>query len=214
MQCPQCKADVDAQSLFCPQCGTQLAGEAADRDEPTASEKFRQAVGSRQDTADDDEEESLWQGRYSWKAMIGVWIGAGLLTLIALITGALLQFSTNGWGFLIGTIVCIWIGLLLSFVIKRFGVHYTVTNHRFLHERGILWRTVDRLELIDVGDITFKQGPIERMVNVGSILLTSSDPTHPSLAIPGIEDVRAVSGIIDRQRREERKRRGLHIHNV
>lgn len=214
MQCPECKADVDSKSVFCPQCGTRLDEEAADVVEPTASERFRKSVGTRQEIADDDEEVTLWQGRYSWKAMIGVWIGAGLLSLIGLIAGVLFQFSTNGWVFLVGTIVCIWIGLLLAFLKRWLGVHYTVTNHRFLHERGIFWRTVDRLELIDVGDITFKQGPIERMVNVGTILLTSSDATHPSLPIPGIEDVRSVSGIIDRQRREERKRRGLHIHNV
>ena len=213
MRCQECGTEVDAQNVFCPQCGNRL-GEETSEEVQTAQERFRDVVSNRQVNSDDDQEKDLWAGRYSGKAMIGTWIGASVLTLAALIAGGVIQLSGQGWSILVGIVFLCWFALVLYYLYQRYSVHYTVTNHRLIHERGILWRTVDRVELIDVGDITFRQGPVERMLNVGTILIASSDPTDPNLSLPGIEDVRAVSGIIDRQRREERKRRGLHIHNV
>lgn len=214
MHCQECGAEVAAESVYCPQCGSRLGDDNMHVDEISPQDRFRNAAANQQADSGNDEESELWTGRYSGKAMIGTWIGAAVLTLAGVISGAIFKITQQGWGILIGVIVLVWIILGLYYLYQRYSVHYTVTNHRLIHERGILWRVVDRIELIDVGDITFRQGPIERMLNVGTVQITSSDPTDPNLALPGIEDVRVVAGIIDSQRREERKRRGLHIHSI
>jgi membrane protein YdbS with pleckstrin-like domain len=97
---------------------------------------------------------------------------------------------------------------------RRLSVHYRLTTQRFVHERGLLWRTVDRVELIDVDDVTYRQGPVERALGVGTIMMVSSDRTSPELRLSGIDDIRRVADMIDDARRKERRSRGLHIESV
>ncbi len=49
------------------------------------------------------------------------------------------------------------------------------------------------------------------MVNVGSIVITSSDRTTPHFRALGIESVEAVAQMIDKARRAEQVRRGRRI---
>ena len=68
--------------------------------------------------------------------------------------------------------------------------------------------------MIDIDDVTFEQGLVQRMVNVGTIKISSSDRTHPELTLRGIEGVQEVADTIDDVRRKERRRRGLHIEAI
>jgi hypothetical protein len=77
-----------------------------------------------------------------------------------------------------------------------------------------LWRETDRIEAIDIDDVSFSQGPVERMLGVGSIRILSSDQSHPTMDLPGIENVRAVASLIDEVRRQERRKRGLYVESV
>lgn len=224
MNCPSCAGQNDAAAAFCQHCGTRLVDDdaqaeaaIADADIPVppsptdAHEKFQQAARSRQ--GDDTHEESdVWHGTYSPKAMIGWWISAGVITLVALVIGIVYLSGHFGWLFL--TILLGWAILVGRYLYRRFGVHYYLTTQRFIHEAGILWRRTDRIELIDIDDVTFKQGPVQRMFDVGTIHISSSDRTHPEMDLPGIEAVRHVADQIDDLRRKERRRRGLHIEAV
>ena len=75
-------------------------------------------------------------------------------------------------------------------------------------------RQIGTFEVIDIDDVTFRQGMIERMLGVGTIQLDSSDRTHPRLVLAGIDNVKVVSGMIDDVRRKERRRRSIHIEQV
>ena len=52
------------------------------------------------------------------------------------------------------------------------------------------------------------------MFNVGTIQIQSSDTTDPDLYMPGIEDVRQVTDLIDNTRRAERQRRAVFMENI
>jgi hypothetical protein len=52
---------------------------------------------------------------------------------------------------------------------------------------------------------------VQRLLNVGTIQLTSQDASHPRLLLRGIDDVEKVSVLIDDVRRKERRKRSLHI---
>ena len=160
-----------------------------------------------------DEEQELWEGGYSGKAMIGAWIGAAALT-IAAIAGAVAMPEPTMQMVIGGVVLIVWLVLIFKFLAQKLGVRYRLTNHRFFHQKGILSRTTDRIEVIDMDDITFKQGVVERMVNVGSIMITSSDRTSPQLWLHGIEDPARVADLLDKARRAERKRRGVHIEQI
>ena len=91
---------------------------------------------------------------------------------------------------------------------------YVLSNQRLKHRDGILVQTMNRVELIDVDDVMYKQGPIQLLLNVGDITVKSSDVSHPVLVIKGIANVRKVADLIDDARRDERRRRGVFVESV
>lgn len=224
MKCPSCDAETDPEATFCQHCGARLVDDVAQEEAAVADagnsapppptnprEQFEQVARSKQGD-DTHEEYDVWSGTYSPKAMIGWWVGAGVATFVLLIIG--IVYLTNFFGWLILAILLAWAILAGRYAYRRYGVHYYLTTQRFIHETGILWRRTDRIELIDIDDVTFHQGPVGRMFNVGTIHLSSSDRTDPEMDLPGIDDVRGVADQIDDLRRKERRRRGLHIEAV
>ena len=114
----------------------------------------------------------------------------------------------------LGSILLMWVFGGLRYAWRRLGVHYQLTTQRFIHQTGILTRQTDRIEVIDIDDVSFTQGPVERVFGVGTIQLTGSDRTHPTLSMIGIGDVKDIAGLIDDIRRKERRRRSLHIEAI
>ncbi|MBW3600799.1 MAG: PH domain-containing protein [Planctomycetes bacterium] len=213
MQCPRCQAEVEPKAKFCPSCGAALAEGAA----PTAGP----AAGLGPRPGESVEEESdLWEGAYSPKAMVGTWVLLAVVS-IAVIAGAIFLGTVEAaagiallWPIAIGLIVVMWvIGIGLA-LYRKWSVHYKVTTQRLIHRRGLLSVRTDRIELIDVDDITFQQGLVERMFGVGTVNISSSDRSHPELLLRGIDEVHRISDLIDDARRKERRRRGLHIEAI
>jgi membrane protein YdbS with pleckstrin-like domain len=222
MKCPSCQGENNDKATFCQQCGARLSDDAAQAAGAEADATFpvpRTKVESRDQRSklaaamgrgdDVSEEREVWDGSYSPKAMIGWWAAAGVITIAALVAGVMFLGPHMMWVIL--ALVLGWLVLGGQYAYRRYGVHYFLTTQRFLHETGILWRRTDRIELIDIADVTFRQGPIERMFNVGTIRVTSSDRSHPEMELPGIDDVRKIADTIDDLRRRERRRRGLHV---
>jgi len=136
-------------------------------------------------------------------------------TIAAIVAGAfLLGGHVLGWSLLAGGIVLLWLFFACQLLYRQWSVQYELTSQRFIHRSGILARTTDRIEVIDMDDITFQQNFVERLVNVGTVKITSSDKTHPEILLKGIEDVKPVADLIDSARRKERVRRGVHIEAV
>ena len=180
-------------------------GNSENGHEETAAGKFLQEVASKQSGLDDyDSEEDLWSGGYSPKAMVG--------TLVLLVLPAIVSQMTFGHAML--AIAAIWVIGVIRYTWRRLGVHYHLTTQRFIHQTGLLTRQTDRIEVIDIDDVSFTQGPVQRMFGVGTIRLTGSDRTHPHLSMDGIANVTDVAGLIDDIRRKERRRRSLHIESI
>ena len=228
MNCPSCGAEVVSNSVYCHQCGARVSEEGFDENAagttPAGQPEHQQggardpgtapAAAIRQRLAPgDDHEEELWSGSYSSKDMIGVWVADVLIT-IALIAAGVYFAEPILWWVILGLSVLIWGYSVAVLLYRRLSVRYRLTTQRFFHEKGILRHVTDRIEVIDMDDITFEQSLIQRMVNVGRIHITSSDRSHPELHLDGIEDVRAVATLLDDSRRAERMRRGLHIEAV
>lgn len=222
MRCHTCGTETGEGAVFCPQCGDRLAlqGEAADEGETTAAapqspnpaaaaDRFRSAAD-----VGDDTEHDIWEGGYSPKAMIGSFALVGVLSIVILAVGFLFAWTAVFLMVAVGVIVVMWLYLGLTLLYRRLNVRYRLTNQRFFHESGILRRVTDRIEVIDMDDITFDQKLVERMLGVGTIHIVSSDRTTPVLDLPGIDQVADISARIDKARRDERVRRGLHIETI
>jgi len=163
-------------------------------------------------------EHKLWEGGYSPKAMYGTWLALAVISLAVIAAMILLPamkiigpIDKSIWWIALGILACCWIFGISSFLYKRLSTYYELTTQRFIHSRGILIRTVDRIDVIDIDDVTYVQGVIQRMLGVGKVQLRSKDRSHPQLILAGIDQVQRVSGMIDDVRRKERRKRSLHI---
>ncbi|HEY3395492.1 MAG TPA: PH domain-containing protein [Lacipirellulaceae bacterium] len=217
MTCESCGAKVAEDSAFCPHCGAQLDnGEAGSPetaiDEQRAPGAQRLRPAGNRSAGNPPAEEELWTGTYSPKAMVGPAIALGVLTVVALVVGGL-AFPPALIFVGLGAVV-LWAIFGLVLLYRRMTVRYRLTTFRFFHETGLLSRTRNRVEVIDINDVTLSQGLIERMFDVGTIHIQSSDVTHPDLHLVGIENVREITDLIDNTRRAERQRRGLFMENI
>ena len=220
MKCRTCGAEIETGAVFCPQCGDRLELQNAAEGEgnptpgdaaapPNPAERLRANAA-----ADDDAELDLWNGGYSPKAMVGAFVLAAMASIVLFVVAFLFAWAGIPLVIAVGAVVVLWLYLGLTVLYRRMNVRYRLTNQRFFHESGILRRVTDRIEAIDMDDITFDQKLLERMLGVGTIHIVSSDRTHPVLDLPGIDEVARVATMIDEARRKERVRRGLHIEAV
>jgi membrane protein YdbS with pleckstrin-like domain len=242
MKCPACGAEVEEISVYCPKCGERV--ESPDEEMPSpgearepepASEEFppeeppppasetpppkrpaetlRESVQARQET-DDDEELELWKGRYSKRTFVGTWLLCGLITAALLFIGIMWVRTAVLWLILLVAILVTWGYPFLLLSYRRMSIRYRLTSQRFFHEKGILRHVTDRIEVIDIDDIKYDQTLLQRLVNVGTIHITSSDRSDPMLHVLGVENVKEIASMMDNARRKERIRRGLHIEAV
>ena len=160
------------------------------------------------------DEQELWQGDYSMKAMAGVGFSLIVASLVSL--ALTIYFGANGtaWLIVLSLIGLAWLGYFAVTFYRKLSYHYELTTHRLVHREGFLFRSMDRIELIDVSDVVLKMGPFQALMNVGNIHVVSSDVTHPELIMRGIPDAKRVADLVDNARREERRKRGLHVHSI
>lgn len=208
LQPPQ---DVPASSPAPPeggQPGSAAPASAAPRERLQAAAQARQQL-------DEEPEEELWQGGYSSKAMIGSWLTAAFVTVLTLVLVIMFAAAiVPVWLVWLVLIALLWGWLVVQFLYRKWTFTYRLTTQRFIHESGLLRRVTDRIEVIDIDDVSFEQRVVERIMGVGTIKILSSDRSHPALTLRGIERVRDVAGLIDDTRRKERRRRGLHIESI
>jgi membrane protein YdbS with pleckstrin-like domain len=238
MQCPVCGVETVWEAVFCHRCGARLAKkpneqvadapESAHSDQPLAagsaasfpagveipgSEKLTAAM-SPSATAPEEVEREVWEGTYSPRAMAGNWALTAIIAVALLIVWIIWVRTAWLWWLLVAGITLAFFVQLAVLAYRRLSVRYRLTTQRFMHQRGLLRRVTDRIEVIRIDDIAYEQGLLERLVGVGTIRIYSSDQTHPTLYLPGIENVAEVAGLLDEVRRAERRRRGLHIEQI
>jgi uncharacterized membrane protein YdbT with pleckstrin-like domain len=215
MRCPACGVDAIEQAIFCHKCGHRLgpAGDEPAQESHPASNGSDAAPPTLREPRDQPEEQ-LWHGGYSPKAMTGAWVVSGLISLVLLAGGVLWARTSLWWLIVVVLAILPWAYYLTVLCYRRMSVRYSLSTQRFIHERGILRRVNDRIEVLDMDDITFEQSLWERLSGVGTIRIASHDRTDPELVLPGIENVAQVAAMFDNARLAERRRRGLHVEQI
>ncbi len=222
MHCPACGVEVVEAAVYCHKCGERLlpaengpsrAAPAAEPLKPATADVVNPAAPLRRETQDEPETE-LWRGGYSSRALTSAWIISGLVSLVLLVVGILWARTAIWWLILVVLIILPWLYSLAVLCYRRMSVHYLLTTQRFIHESGILRRVNNRIEVLDMDDITFEQGLFERLTGVGTIRIMSHDRSDPDLVLRGIENVPEVARLLDDARLAERRRRGLHVEQI
>lgn len=218
MHCPACGVEVVEQAVFCHKCGERLL--PAENGPPPAEPPHADAAAVPEPAAllrreaEDEPEQELWRGGYSSQAMTGTWIASGLVSLALLVVGILWARTATWWFVLVGLMLLPWLYSFAVLCHRRLSVHYLLTTRRFIHESGILRRVNNRIEVLDMDDITFEQGLFERLTGVGTIRIMSHDRSDPDLVLRGIQNVPVVAKLLDDARLAERRRRGLHVEQI
>lgn len=205
--CSACGVEVLAEAAFCHHCGQPLKERAPSSEPGTMGE----SVATSNQAG--EVEQILWEGGYSAKAMFGGWLLAAFMTMVVTGIGMVADIRQGLFLGLLAAALCFG-GTGLYVMYLKLSVHYHLTSQRFVHQMGLLHRTTDRIEVIDVDDVAFSQGLFQRVVGVGTIKIMSSDCSHSELFLDGIDRVAHVAGLIDEARRAERLRRGLFIEAV
>jgi membrane protein YdbS with pleckstrin-like domain len=122
------------------------------------------------------EEGVLYQDRPSFKAFLieNWWL------LLLIVAAAVLFFLSARNGGARGTTFLFLLGvfLLMWLVVKRLGELYTsyvITNVRIMRLSGILNRLVASIPLGKVTDLSFKQGPIGRIMGFATVRIESAN---------------------------------------
>ena len=213
MQCPKCQTDIVEQASFCSGCGERLKPSSNGGEEARSDDALSSRAGDK--SKRDEPERELWKATYSPKAAIPSFALAGFVSVVVVIGVLTLgSLTATHWLWLLLAMALVFGGLGIQLLLTQWSTAYRLTTQRLMHETGLLRRVTNRLEVIDIDDVTVEQGLIDRILGIGTIRLTSSDRTHPALQVRGVDNVREVSEKFDNARRTERMRRGLHIESI
>ncbi len=163
-------------------------------------------------------ERDLWMGRMHWQNAIGrvtFWLVLNVAMAVAAYYGPRNSWCTKSrvaWVYL-GFFAVTSIFLLGAVLFRILQNRYRLTSQRLFIEKGILARTMDQTELIRVDDVRMQQSFVNRVFNIGTVLVMTTDATDRALAIVGIKDPIRVTELIRQQMRTLRGRT-VFVENV
>ncbi|MEK7467918.1 MAG: PH domain-containing protein [Planctomycetota bacterium] len=208
MFCNKCGVELPEGSGFCNKCGASQGG-AAPAAEPaaalTAPAKPADVVPLK--------EEDVWKGGYSPRAMGMAFVGGGiwfaaLWVAYFMLTGKDTWFEDKKWVVYVFAVLSP-IPLLYAGAValwRRLTLHYRLTTQRLFVQVGLIGRRIEEVELIRVDDVTTSQGVIERMFDVGTVKISSSDVTTPTMLLLGLKSPVSIKEKLRAQVQERRKR--------
>ena len=85
--------------------------------------------------------------------------------------------SFAGWGTLLTCLAGIGFVLIGIRWLKNRSASYEITDQRLIIKRGILFKTIDEIELYRIKDVRLGYSLLNQMTDIGTITLTSSDRT-------------------------------------
>jgi uncharacterized membrane protein YdbT with pleckstrin-like domain len=136
----------------------------------------------------------IFEGRPSWRSILGFYI-LGLLAVAAAFAIGLLA-ADAGIGAAAGGVVLVIV--LIWGWLKRFHTRYAITNRRLHIRRGILSRNVEETRLDRVQDVRVKQGLGQRLLGVGTVDFGTSAESGAGFRFEGIASPDHVARQIDR----------------
>ncbi|HWK41520.1 MAG TPA: PH domain-containing protein [Croceibacterium sp.] len=153
--------------------------------------------------------------RDSFRSSFGGWLwgtAAGLGTLVAGLAGIVLTVATAGdWG----AWPLVLTGLSLLAVLARWlqvmSEHYQLTDERLIVRRGIVFKSIDEIELYRVKDVRMNFSLLNQVAGIGTISLASSDETTrtANLTLPHIPGAQARREELRRLVDAARRKRGV-----
>lgn len=148
---------------------------------------------------------------YSGKAL-----RAQMIFFVVLTVAALALMMVSSWFVLTPCLVVVavmWLYHAVVYCYRTMTIRYSINDFNLYYEHGLLNRTTDTMEIINIEDMQVTQTLWDRFINggVGTVkLYNKTDRTHSGeFKMIGLEDPRGVLETIDRVRQERRGKRTM-----
>lgn len=141
------------------------------------------------------------------KVLLCALVGIGLIAAAIYFRWYRDDMNLPWWAVLLMFVLAI-IALTVPYFITRMR-RYRISNYRIDYERGLLSKRIDTLELWHVDDISFHQGLVDRIFNVGSVTILSDDKTTPKLELEGLPNPRPIFDSLKQRVIAVKRQRGV-----
>jgi membrane protein YdbS with pleckstrin-like domain len=169
-------------------------------------------------------ETTVWTGGYSLKNFIPRIVVRIALTAVWLVLLSYLGDAAHypgkwDWSMFVwltgAALALYWIMLCWQMILARMGHRYELTNRRLFVDTGVFRHRRDQMELLRVQDVYVKQqGLFYRLLNLGTVVIESSEERLPVHYLPGVSDPNAVMDRIWHYARMERDLRSVKVDQV
>jgi membrane protein YdbS with pleckstrin-like domain len=195
-QCPFCAETILAAAVKCRFCGEFLNTEKAKLLARDAGEETEQTEPG----------DVLFSGQPSLWVMAGAFV-KGALALAAAVSLvvwhierlALLKLSPEQavvfgkYRLLAGIVLGLVVLLVLFYKALQIKMtYYEVSADRIEFGKGIFDRKIDNLDMFRVVDIKLRRSVLDCIVGVGTVLLTTTDKSHPEFAFEKVRGAREL----------------------
>lgn len=140
------------------------------------------------------DEQVIFQGHPSWRAILGFYLRgvliAAIVAVIAVVFGA-----GNGAVFLI-VLGLIALTVLAGFV-KRVATTYTITDRRLNIKRGIVSREIQETRLERVQNVNYRQSIYQRVMQIGDVDFDTAATDDYNFVFAGVADPDEVVRRVD-----------------
>ena len=138
---------------------------------------------------------------------------AGLGTLLLAVAGIILAaMNIDGLGLYPLALVGVSLVIVAVKWVRNLAATYEMTEERLIMRRGIIFKSVDEIELYRIKDIRIDFSLLNQMAGIGRITITSSDETtrYLDLVMPEIPKARErreqLRRLVDTARQKRRVR--------
>ena len=126
----------------------------------------------------------LWRGRPSWRAMMSFWFSVGVLAIVVLVLGIVIDQAQ--WGALIAAVIAVF-GLVKGWL-ERVATLYTITDRRIIIRKGILSRHERAAHIDRVQNVNLSQSFFDRIFGVGTLDFDTAGTEDSDFKFSGIAD--------------------------
>lgn len=139
------------------------------------------------------DEKVEWKKSPSQWLNLGVFLLAALLALVIVFAAILLVTPLLWLGLVVPVGWAVW-----SYLTVRCKV-YELTSQRLRKYEGVLNQRIDELELYRIKDMTMTRPFVYRLAGLSTLVLQTSDRSHPEVKIEAVRDALNLREILRRQ---------------